>query len=209
MRPLSLAAAATVALVLAASPAAAQPQPANEPPTPAPTFVPPERGYTYLEARPYPSAGWVLLQLIPSPELAFGKNAEGESKTAFGLRWQLTPVLWSWGVNRRVSGWRFFVVDPLARVSGSIALEQHFEYIAGHVDRILVRPGVKATFPLWQRGEYLSFSIGTSVYAYDDRPRLAHDVGVYVFSGTIGLVGTIAPVHEALTTIATLRIRNF
>lgn len=204
-----LATATTLALLTMARSAGAQPQPPDEPATPAPAFVAPERSYTYQQARPYPSAGWLLLQLVPSPELAIGKNPLGETKTQLGFRWQFTPVLWSWGVNRRVSGWRFFVVDPLARVSGSIALEQHLEYVTGHVDRVLVRPAVAATFPLWQRGEYLAFSIGTSVYAYDDRMRLAHMAGVYVFSGTLGLVATIAPAHDALTTIATLRIRNF
>lgn len=207
MRPLATATA--LALVLTAGVAGAQPQPPNEPATPAPSFVPPERAYTYAQARPYPSAAWIVLQFVPSPELAFGDNGSGETKTAFGLRWQLTPALWSWGVNRRVSGWRFFVVDPIARVSGSIALEQHIEYITGFVDRTLLRPAVKATFPLLSRGEYLAFSIGTSVYSYDDRARLAHDVGIYVFSGTLGLVATIAPAHEALTSIATFRIRNF
>ncbi len=207
MKPLATAIA--LALLLVTPAAAAQPQPADEPPTAQPSFAPPERGYTYAQVRPYPSAPWLLLQLVPSPELAIGKNPVGETKTQLGFRWQFTPVLWSWGVNRRVSGWRFFVVDPLARVSGSLALEQHFEYITGHVDRVLVRPGLSATFPLWQRGEYLAFSIGTSVYAYDDRMRLAHMAGVYVFSGTLGLVATVAPAHDALSTIATLRIRNF
>ena len=173
------------------------------------SFDPPDRSYTYSSPRPYPTIAWFAVQLVPSPELAIGEDPRGETKTAFGLRWQLTPALWSWGVHRRVSGWRFFVVDPLARVSGSIALEQHVEYIGGHADRLLLRPGVKATFPLAHRGEYLAFSIGTSVYRYDDRARVAYDAGLYTLWGMVGAVATIAPEHRALTTIATLRLRYF
>lgn len=205
----ALACSLALALLLVAPAAEAQPQPKDEPPTPIPGFAEPDRSYTFEEPARYPSAGWVLTQLLPSPELAFGEDASGASRTAFGMRWQLTPVLWSWGVNRRVSRWRFFVVDPLARVSGSIAFEQHFEYIGGFADRLLARPAVKATFPLWQRGEYLSFSLGTSVYRYDARAHVAHDVGLYTLFGTLGLVATVAPGHDALRTIATLRIRYF
>lgn len=207
MKP--IAAVVLLGAVLAASSARAQPQPPGEPTTPPPDLAPPERSYRFAEPHPYPTLGWGLVQLLPSPELAIGDDETGQTRAVVGLRWQLTPVLWSWGVHRRLSGWRFFIVDPLARMSGSIAFEQHFEYIGGHVDRPLARPAVKATFPLLHRGEYLAFSIGTSVYQYDDRARVAYDAGIYALFGTIGAVATIAPDHRALTTIATLRIRYF
>src|SRR5262249_17835578 len=76
------------------------------------------------------SGGWALPRFLPSPELAFGRQRSLDDaghvdrgvSTAFGLRWQLTPVLWSFGVHRRQSRWRFFVVDPFARQSGSLEL---------------------------------------------------------------------------------------
>lgn len=209
MRTRRAALACAAAAALWARAAEAQPQPANEPPTPPPKFGVPDRHYTYEAPYLYPTFGWIVLQLLPSPELAVGDDANHHAELMAGLRWQLTPVLWSWGVNRHISGWRFFVVDPLARMSGSIALEQHIEYIGGHVDRLLMRPGVKATFPLAQHGEYLAFSMGTSVYAYDDRVRLAYDGGLYTLFGTLGAVATFAPDHRALSWIATVRIRYF
>ena len=137
--------------------------------------------YTFAQPQAYPSLPWMVLQLLPSPELVVGQvretNASGDSslqtKSAFGLRWQVTPVVWSWGVNRHVARWRFLVVDPLARHSGSIELPLNLEYVLGHVDRLLVRPGVRAYFPLVQRGEYLSASIGTSTRTGPGRPLLA------------------------------------
>jgi hypothetical protein len=188
-------------------------------PPPSPRVIgPPETSYDYSEPKYYPSLAWLAFQLVPSPEVAFGRlkqvgigedTASEKIETAFGLRWQLTPVLWSWGVHRRLSRWRWFVVDPLARNAGSIELDTSFEYIWGYVDRMIVRPGVRATFPLVQRGEYLSFSMGTSTYTYDRVPRVAYDGGVYFLYGIFGAQVTIAPAHNPLAAIATFRIRYF
>ena len=71
------------------------------------------------------------------------------------------------------------------------------------------RPAVKATFPLLHRGEYLSVSVGTSVYKFDDEAHVAYDVGLYALAGFLGLQWTFAPSHVPLTHIATLRIRYF
>jgi hypothetical protein len=190
----------------------------NPYPAPQPKIIPqPERAYSYQQPVLRPTLLWMGAQLIPSPELAFGQlhqpgplgSSEERSKTAFGLRWQLTPLLWSWGVNRHASRWRYFVVDPLARHSGSLELSGTFEYIFGFVERFLVRPGVRAYFPIAQRGEYLSVSVGTSTYAYDDRMRVAYDFGVYSLAGIFGLQATVAPYHGPLTMIGTFRIKYF
>ena len=187
-------------------------------PPPSPRVIPPpEQSYTYASPQPYPSLPWMMLQLLPSPELVVGQvretNATGASelttKSAFGLRWQVTPIVWSWGVNRHVSRWRFLVVDPLARHSGSLEVPLNLEYVFGYVDRFLVRPGVRAYFPLVERGEYLSASIGTSTYAYDDKLRVAYDIGAYVLYGIFGVQATIAPDNGPLTAIGTFRIRYF
>jgi hypothetical protein len=187
------------------------------PPT-SPRVIPqPDRGYTYTQPEVYPSFAWILTQLVPSPEVAVGRvrttGPDGESRAAteaaFGLRWQISPLVWSWGTNRHVSRWRWFVVDPLARHSGSLELSGTFEYLFGHVDRMIVRPGVRAYFPILQRGEYLSVSMGTSTYIYDGEPRAAYEVGAYVLWGLFGVQATVAPDHGPLSTIGTFRIRYF
>jgi hypothetical protein len=195
---------------------AASPTPDAPYPPPAKRAPPPDNSISYANPHPYPTLAWAVLQLVPSPEVGFGRfrRIDGDSderviQATWGLRWQLTPVLWSFGVNRRVSGWRFLVVDPIARMSGSIAFEQHVEYFGGYVDRVLLRPAVNLTLPVLHRGEYLAVSMGTSVYRYDDTFRVAYDVGAYVFFGLFGVQATVAPTHDALTTIATFRIRYF
>jgi hypothetical protein len=172
----------------------------------------PQQRYVYVEPQLYPTLAWVGAQLLPSPEVGGGRvRRDGVDTTAlaFGLRWQLTPLLFSWGTNRRVARWRTFVVDPIARNSGSLELDTSFEYLFGHIDRMLVRPGVRATFPLAHRGEYLSASLGTSVYRYEGTPRVAYDVGAYVLFGLFGVQLTVAPAHAPLNLIGTLRIRYF
>ncbi|MCL2723800.1 MAG: hypothetical protein FWD69_05125 [Polyangiaceae bacterium] len=183
-----------------------------------PRFVsPPDTSYGYAGSLEYPSYAWIAAQLVPSPELAFGRirridvdgHAKNDLEVTFGLRWQVTPVLYSWGTYRTISPWRFVVVDPIARHSGSIEADLALEYLGGDVSRMLVRPGVHATFPLLQRGEYWSASLGTSVYTYDAIPRVAYTVGTYFLFGLFGVELTLAPAHEPLKTMATFRIRYF
>lgn len=189
------------------------------PPSPR-VLAPPDATYSYAEPQLYPTLPWTMLQFLPSPEVAVGRArgadasggrdaSDAKTEASFGLRWQITPVVWSWGTNRRISRWRFLVVDPLARHSGSLEASGTFEYIFGHVDRWIARPGVRAYFPLLQRGEYLSASIGTSIYSYDDKLRVAYDVGAYVLFGLFGVQATIAPDHGPLSAIGTFRIRYF
>ena len=94
------------------------------------------------------------------------------------------------------------------RPSRSIELSTSFEWIGGHVDRVLARPGLRAYFPLAHKGEYLSMSLGTSVYAFDGL-RVAYDVGAYILAGTLGFQMTFAPAHAPLAAIATFRVRYF
>ena len=176
----------------------------------------PEDKISVHETSPYPTFTWMLFQLLPSPELAFGKTkvidatgkVDDSIRTAFGLRWQLTPVLWSFGAHRSTSRWRYFVADPFARHSGSIELSTAFEWIGGHYDGLIARPGVRVYLPLLEKGEKLSTSLGTSVYAADGL-RVAYDAGIYVLNGFLGLQVTISPQHQPLATIATLRLRYF
>ena len=199
--------------VLATAPARADAPP---PPLDVHKAPPPPAEYVYRQEMPRLSLLWTAMQLVPSPELAFGRerhiDAAGEIdrsiNTRFGLRWQLTPFLWSFGVHREQTRWRSFVVDPIARQSGSIELSTSFEYIAGEINAVVVRPGLRVYLPIAQRGEFLSASLGTSVYRFDGC-RVAYDVGAYFLSGFVGFLVTVAPAHAPLAAIGTFRIRYF
>ena len=150
---------------------------------------------------------WVVAQLVPSPEIV-----NGEGVTRVGLRWQLTPLLYSFGVNRRVDPWRFFVVEPLVRQSGAIELFGGPEYVPyGNTvaDSLLWRIGVRSYFPLIEYGDYLSASIGVSYFHFADESGVGYEAGLYSLFGIGGAQLTWSPSGGPATTIATLRLRYF
>jgi hypothetical protein len=152
---------------------------------------------------------WVATQLIPSPEVAYGHDV-----ARFGMRWQVTPVLFSWGIHRGLSPWRFFVAEPYVRQSGSVELFVTPEYLAygsAFADGWLLRTGVRSYFPLVEHGEYLSVSVGASSFLFDGQWGAAYEVGAYALFGVVGVQLTVAPTASAapIATIATLRFRYF
>jgi hypothetical protein len=166
---------------------------------------------THEEAAAEPSIRltplWLLAQLVPSPELAFGDGV-----TRYGMRWQFTPILYSFGIHRDLSPWRVLVVEPIVRQSGSVELFFGPEFIANggnFAKGWFLRVGVRSYFPLVERGEYLSVSLGASYFDFDGRGGAAYEVGAYVLYGIVGVQATWAPGGGPAATIATLRLRYF
>jgi hypothetical protein len=153
---------------------------------------------------------WLATQLVPSPEVAYGGD-----HARFGMRWQVTPLLFSWGIHRGLSPWRFFVAEPYVRQSGSVELFVTPEYVvygSSFSDGWLLRTGVRSYFPLVEHGEYLSVSVGASAFdfaGYSARWGAAYEVGAYALFGVVGLQVTLSPSVAPLATIATLRFRYF
>ncbi|MCA9591820.1 MAG: hypothetical protein KC776_00875 [Myxococcales bacterium] len=155
---------------------------------------------------PRPTLPWLVTQLLPSPELAAGDGAR------FGLSWQLTPVLYSFGIHRRLSPWRSFVVEPLTRQSGSIELFAAPAYLAygSARDRWSGRVGVRSYFPLVQRGENLSLSLGSYYFrTLSGEDAVAYELGSYVLYGFIGMRFAVAPAFDARRYLTTLSVRAF
>jgi hypothetical protein len=152
---------------------------------------------------------WLATQLIPSPELAVG---DGVGR--FGMRWQVTPLLYSWGIHRGLSPWRTFVAEPYVRQSGSVELyvsPEYFVYGSSFGDGWLARVGTRAYFPLVEHGEYLSVSVGASSFVFDGKAGAAFEAGAYILFGVVGLQLTYSPTPVAapIATIATVRVRYF
>jgi hypothetical protein len=150
---------------------------------------------------------WLLAQFAPSPQLAYG-----DGTARYGMRWQLTPLLYSFGIHRELSPWRVFVVEPVVRQSGSVELFVGPEFIwsgGGLAKGWFWRSGVRSYFPLVERGEYLSVSIGASYFDFAGRSGVAYEVGAYALYGIVGVQLTWAPGGGPAATIATLRLRYF
>src|SRR5215510_10616655 len=110
---------------------------------------------------PTPTLAWTLVQLVPSPGFTV-TTADG--RAAYTMRWQLAPILYSFGVRREVTPWRALVAEPLVRYGGSVELFVAGEYTgrgdAG--DRWGVRSGARLYLPLVQHGENAALSLGAS-----------------------------------------------
>jgi hypothetical protein len=154
-----------------------------------------------------PTPAWLLTQLIPSPELGVG-----DAGSAFGLRWQLTPLAHSFGIDARLSPWRYFVVEPIVRHSGSIELFVSPEYLA--IDpkfsrRFGARAGVRSYFPVIQRGDYLSLSLGAAYLHIAGHDAVAYEGGVHALFGFIGVTLSFVPALEPAPVIVALVVRSF
>ena len=129
--------------------------------------------FKVTEPNVHPSSLWISSQFIPSPQFISLKN----DGLKFGLRWQVTPLLYSFGINRKLSPWRYFVAEPLVRQNGSIELFFTPEWL-NVTDKFktdwLFRGGIRAYFPLYRRGEYLSGSLATSYYNFNSKQCISY-----------------------------------
>jgi hypothetical protein len=151
---------------------------------------------------------WTAAQLIPNPQWIIKSN----DGTRFGLRWQVTPVLYSFGINKRLNPWRYFIAEPFVRQSGSIELflsPEYFNLNDYYNSEWLLRGGLRAYFPLWRFGEYLSCSLGSSYYVYHENSGISYEAGIYFLYGILGIQTTYTPSLPDTPWIFTLRIRYF
>jgi hypothetical protein len=150
---------------------------------------------------------WLATQLVPSPELVYGRDT-----ARFGMRWQVTPLLYSWGIHRGLSPWRLFVVEPNVRHFGSVELYFTPELVTagGSLGSAWVlRTGGRAYFPLVDHGEYLSCSVGASHFLYEGESALGYEAGIYTLFGVLGLQVTAAPRFAPMAASFTLSVRYF
>jgi len=129
-----------------------------------------------------------------------------------GLRWQVTPLLYSFGINRKLSPWRTLIAEPVVRHAGSIELFASPEYLSksgSFAEHWLFRGGLRSYFPLLSRGEYLSASLGASLLHFDHRLGAAGSAGIYTLYGFVGVELTTCLTPELRSTTVTLSLRVF
>jgi hypothetical protein len=126
-----------------------------------------------------------------------------------GLRWQLTPLLYSFGISERPL--RAFLVPPIARHSGSIELHASPEWpcCAPEGASWILRVGLRTYLPLIEHGEMLSWSFGASYYRAADGGGFAGDLGIYTLFGVLGLNVTVSPELARREVITAITVRYF
>jgi hypothetical protein len=148
---------------------------------------------------------WAAAQLVPSPLLVIGKQHVGG-----GLRWQLTPILYSFGIAERPL--RAFLVSPIVRHSGSVELHVSPEWACcapSEQSSWLVRAGLRLYLPLLEHGEKLSWSLGAAYYRAAGANGGSADLGIFTFNGVLGLNVTVSPWLTRREVITALTIRVF
>ncbi len=139
---------------------------------------------------------WGLLQGVPSVTL-YEDRDESHSKLRLGFQWQVVPVSYSFNANKYVSNINFFFINPVKRFSGSVEAFFEPEFIPGgfkysDLNKFMFKSGARLVLPLWQKGEYLSFSLGGG-YSYQKRISsgikngATYEAAVYSFFGMIGI----------------------
>jgi hypothetical protein len=147
---------------------------------------------------------WLAAQLLPSPAVGWGSSG-----AHLVLGWQVTPVLYAFWLDPRLSGWRWFVVEPLVRHSGSVELFVGPEYRSLPAEHLDGRVGLRSTFALLERGEVLSLSLATAYQQAAEVHSPSYEVGLHTLFGFLGLALGYAPADPARRWTAGLRLRVF
>ncbi|MGH2575849.1 MAG: hypothetical protein ACRDFC_09145 [Ignavibacteria bacterium] len=139
---------------------------------------------------------WTILQTVPSITYFEDRN-EKESRLKFGLEWQIIPFAYSFNSNKYVSKLQFFYIKPPKRFSGSAELFFQPQYVTGEfkyspLKKFMFKSGMRLIFPVAQRGEYLSFSLGLGYYyqktlSGERVDGMTYEAAVYTFFGMLGL----------------------
>lgn len=139
---------------------------------------------------------WVLMQAIPSVNYYEDRDNDN-TRIKFGMQWQVIPFSYSFSTNKYVSPVSSFFIRPVKRFSGSAEIFFQPEFIPGgfkyaELKKFMFKTGVRTVIPVFHRGEYLAFSLGTGYYRQKDNQNniidgITYEAVVYSFFGMLGL----------------------
>ncbi|MBX7041890.1 MAG: hypothetical protein K1X85_03215 [Ignavibacteria bacterium] len=138
---------------------------------------------------------WALMQTVPSPVFVYDGN-ESASRLQFAMRWNISPLNYSFNSNPLVSPVQFFKVNPVRRYGGSAELTVMPEWAAGPFrysdqGRFVLSAGLRCYIPAIEHGEYLAFSFGGKYRFYNNKSggqdgSYSAELGTYTLWGTLG-----------------------
>lgn len=139
---------------------------------------------------------WLLMQAIPSPVFFDDRNGT-ESGIKFGLEWQVIPFSYSFNSNKYVSKVNFFHIKPSKRFSGSAEIFFEPAFITGNfkyadLRKFMYKAGARIVLPVFQRGEYMAFSVGAGYYSQKTNSGnsvdgITYEAAVYSVFGMLGV----------------------
>ncbi len=147
---------------------------------------------------------WLPYQGIPN--LVFYNTS---AQATAGLEWEFAPLLYAWGMNKKISPWFSFIVVPTARFSGSVEWNIAVQAYAGKVGRshLSASTHVMSYVPLADKGELMGLNLGLGTYTSPDGLRLFKVVG---FSSAFGMLHlNVKHADRPTTWITSLDIRIY
>ncbi len=153
--------------------------------------------------RPVCSPVALLAQLLPNLTIGIDRD-----RASIGGRLRLSPVLLSVGM---VGGprWRSLAVEPLERHAGSVELVVQGELYHRGAGRGVVRALAVGTFPLRERGEQLSMSLGLGVATDFYSVKPSAEAGLYTMGGIFGITVSISPLARGPYGVLTVVMKLF
>lgn len=108
-------------------------------------------------------SSWLPYQAIPGMMVI---SHPGDIPFAF--EWEATPLLYSFGMTRKVSPWHSMFVLPPARFTGSIELKVTGQISTRKTGSSYFGSSAQLIghIPLIERGEYLGLNVGVAKYAF-------------------------------------------
>jgi hypothetical protein len=139
---------------------------------------------------------WTVLQTIPA--ITFNSdNNDNNTRIITGVRWNVTPVNFSFNANEYVSPVQFFIVNPVRRLGGSVELFVQPEYTLANYNysnlkRFSFTTGTRLFIPLEETGENLAVSIGGKYSLRQTKESSENntsgiELGLYTFFGILGV----------------------
>jgi len=147
---------------------------------------------------------WYKYQLIPS--LFYYTSPSG---SRLGLEWEASPLLYSWGINKKISPWYSFIVVPTARFSGSLEWNVAVQAYSGRVGRshFGYSTHLMTYWPLSDKGELAGLNLGVGAFGSPDGIRIFKVVGVSSAFGMLHL--NVKHADRPTTWITSLEVRIY
>jgi hypothetical protein len=107
------------------------------------------------------SGSWFVLQAVPSYSWTSFPH-----ETHFSFEWEATPLLYSFGMNKRVPRWHFFQVTQPERFAGSLEINISTQIYTKKISTSYwgFSGQFLTHFPLIEYGEYLGLNAGIARY---------------------------------------------
>jgi len=125
---------------------------------------------------------WLPFQLLPNLTSYSSSPLSG-----FGFEWEFTPLLYTFGMNKQISPWYSFIVEPTARFTGSIEIVVAGQLFTTKMGRSFFSASghIMGTIPLIERGEHLTLNLGVGAYRIADRTRIFKVAGISTLFGIV------------------------